>query len=137
MRKPDPKVLVLPSALLLELFALSRYASRFGNPADATKILSALRVLRPDIPEFSAFLALSLLDEGKSAEGLEILEAYRESGAEVSSLVFALLAKLRFERSDPDWFQAAVLAVRAAEIDGGGQIQDDLLSELPFDVALT
>jgi hypothetical protein len=131
LRRPQPLVLIVPPGLLVEFFSLARFAAKNGDPVMAGKILGALRQLRPDIPEFSAFFAFSLREQGNLFAAIDVLEEYVENQFESSSLVWAGLAKLWFDRGDIRWSMASKNAMLAAMSDGGGTIQVELLKDLP------
>ena len=131
MRKPNSAVLIVPPSILIEFFALSRLASNVSMHHEASAILRGLRGLRPDISEFSAFLCVSLVGLGSVAEAREVLDEYSSSGGATSSLVLSLEAKLQFESNDPQWSQTAKIARDAFVEDGGGELQRQILSELP------
>lgn len=131
MRRPNAAVLIVPPSILLELFALGRFAAKSGMHHEASAILRGLRGLRPDVPEFSAFLGVSLAELGSVSEAREALEEYLSSGGAMSSLVLSLEARLQFESNDPQWSQTAKIARDAFVEDGGGELQRQILSELP------
>ena len=131
MRRPNAAVLIVPPSILLEFFALGRFAARSGMHQEASSILRGLRGLRPDVPEFSAFLSVSLVELGLVADARQALEDYLSSGGALSSLVLSLEARLQFEANEPQWSQTAASAVDAFLEDGGGELQRQILSELP------
>ena len=131
LKRAAPNVLIVPPAVVLELFALARFAHKAGLLDDALRMLLALRRLRPDVPEFSSYSALVLMDEGRFAEAVKILEEYLASGFDDCSLVVSLLAYLRYKDHDARWRQAALRAAKLAEEDGGGPYQTEILASLP------
>lgn len=131
LKRFRPNVLIVPSSLVLELFSLARFATTISKSESSAKILFALRRLRPDVPEFSSYYAMALMEEGRFGEATEILEEYLASGFDECSLVYSLLAYLRYKNHDPRWAAAARHAVELVALDGGSAYQRELLEALP------
>jgi len=133
LKRVSPKVLIVPPPLVLELFALARYAGSVGQHSCAIRMLLALRRLRPDVPEFSSYAALSMIEEGHLDEAKDLLEEYLDSGFDECSFVLSLLAYVRYNTNDPRWTSTARRAQDVALVDGGGASQRQVLSVLPMD----
>ena len=132
LKRPQPLVYVVPSGLLIEFFAVARLASRNEKHVQAAAILRGLRCLRPDVPEFSAYLSFSLRELGLYSESLVVLDEYAKSDFDPSSLVMSCLARYLYEGDDVSWLQVAEQASALMRAEGGGgEIQRELLKVLP------
>lgn len=131
LRRARPDVLIVPPGLVLELFALARFAGKVGLSSESLRIFLALRKMRPDVPEFSSYAAMLLIEEGRFEDAKQTLEEYLSSGFDDCSLVYALLAYLAHKDHDPEWVTFGLRSMDVAKRDGGGAYQREVLASLP------
>ncbi|MEY3202709.1 MAG: hypothetical protein RIR70_2259 [Pseudomonadota bacterium] len=134
LKRAKPEVLVVPPGIVLELFALARFASRVQCTGAGLQILIALRRMRPDVPEFSSYAAMAMIEGARFEDAIGLLEEYLASGFDDCSLVRVLLAYSYFKKDEPAWVLHARRSVELAFQDGGSSHQRDILALLPVDV---
>jgi len=134
LKRVRPDVLIVPPGLVLELFALARFAGKIGLQSESLRVLLALRRMRPDVPEFSSYAAMLMLELGHDGEARSLLDEYLASGFGECSLVLALLAYLHYRNHDPNWVSYARRSLEVAKQDGGGAHQSEVLALLPMEM---